>query len=106
MTILVPQSSGLRQKAHRLVAKVAHEMAEDVYEENCGKAAGWRKLWPDRRLWVRTHRVYFLEAARATLARMLAGPLPEHLKEEIKDALVKDNAFRVVREKGNGLAHS
>ena len=105
MTILVPAAGGLRQKAHRMVAKVAHQMAEDVYEENCSKTDQWRVLWPDRKAWVRSHRVYFLEAARATLAQMLTGTLPEHLKEEIKDALVKDNAFRVDREKGNGLVH-
>jgi len=105
MTILVPRAGALRQKAHRMVAKVAHEMAEEVYEENASKADAWRVLWPNHRAWVKAHRVYFLEAARATLAQMLTGTLPEHLKEEIKDALVKDNAFRVVREKGNGLVH-
>lgn len=95
----MPQTSA---HAHKLVAQTATQMAHEVYDELM-RRNDWYALWKEghpgasakglEELWVRRHWGDFVEGARATLAAALAGPLPEHLKEEISEALILDNTL-------------
>jgi hypothetical protein len=92
-----------RKHAHQLVYQTAWEMAAAVFDDvmkDDKKLALWKELTPDIQLG-KSQRIYadlawphFAEQARATLAAMLDGHLPDDMKEQISDALEKDNAFR------------
>lgn len=89
--------------AHALVARLAREAACELYETLMGDnrlRGEWKAQHPEAseqqllRLFVREHWGKCIPFARATLARMLASPLPDHLKQEIHDALIKDRGLR------------
>ena len=89
--------------AHVMVAKVAREAANELFETLMGQNEirdHWRNGHPGksekelRRLFVVKYWGDCIPFARATLARMLDGPLDEGLKEQIADALIKDRALR------------
>lgn len=89
--------------AHALVARIAREAAADLYETMMGDnllRVEWKRQHPGAtepqllRLFVRQNWGRCIPFARATLATMLSRPLPEHLKEEIHDALIKDRSLR------------
>lgn len=94
--------------AHFLVKKTAIGMAQVVFEEVMHDNtiyANWKALCPElspglsRKLFIKALYPRLLEGARHTLAQMLEGNYPERLKEDIKDALIKDNLFRDARNK-------
>lgn len=88
---------------HFLLKETALGMAHEVYDaimQDNARFAQWKEQCPDltpglaedkfcEALWP-----HLLEAARTTLAGMLAGSYPEELKQRIHDALVKDNVLR------------
>lgn len=88
--------------AHKLVAKTAKEMAEELYEQvmsNNALYAHWKGICPElnpnilRIKFIRLMIPNLLDAARATLAKLLTGTMDERLKDQISDALIKDAAL-------------
>lgn len=79
---------------HKLIRDTAIEMAEALYEECARRSDEWWANAPDRKKWVRDTWPLLIEEARSTLAKMLSGPMPESLKEQIFEALSLDNAVR------------
>jgi hypothetical protein len=84
--------------AHKLVAKTAMEMAQEVYEKNAGRSNAFYEKYPDREAYVTSCWALYLDAARATLAQLLSTNIEETLKEQIHEALIKDASLRRGRE--------
>lgn len=84
--------------AHKLVAKTAKEMAEEVYEQNAGRSNDFYEKYPDMSAYVAECWPLYLDAARATLAQLLTTNMEESLKEQIHEALIKDATLRRGRE--------
>lgn len=93
-------------QAHFLVAKTARALAGTMYEQLMAQDAiyaKWRTDHPGKnaaaleKLWVEKAWPAMIASARATLADMLNGPLSEVLKDQITDALIKDNVFQEAR---------
>lgn len=93
--------------AHKLVAKVAQEMAAEIFD-TLMRRNEWYDLWKQKNPslltpseleaeYIRVVWPTLLEEARATLAKMLEGPYDEATKQEIADALVKDTKLREER---------
>lgn len=80
--------------AHKLVAKVATEMAAALYDAACSRSNKFYKENPNAQIYVNATWHNFLDQARATLAEMLKGNHPEDLKETIRNALIQDNLLR------------
>lgn len=89
--------------AHKLVRQVAVAMAIDLYDElmkDNTRYAAWKKLCPElepellMKMWVQQAWPSLIDSARATLAKMLTMNYPDNLKEDITDALIKDNMLR------------
>ncbi len=89
--------------AHQMVARIAREAACELYEilmEDNQIRAEWKRQNPGAdeaallRRFVARNWGTCIPLARATLARMLSGPLPDHLKVQIHDALIKDRSLR------------
>lgn len=85
---------------HRMVITLAMKIANEEYERYVHDNA-WYKANPSRKRWVLTATPFYTEPARATLAKMLSGNTPEHLKREIHTALLMDNQFRGKRNASN-----
>ena len=93
--------------AHRLVASVAIEMAQELFEVYARDNAVYRKLRADGQVTERAARTLFvdrvaprlLEDARAQLASMLApgADTTEHIKTQIYEALCLDSDLRANR---------
>lgn len=83
--------------AHKLVAKTAMEMAEEIYERNAANNEFYAR-YPDRADYVSKCWPLYLDAARATLAQLLSSNMDEELKSQIHDALIKDATLRRGRE--------
>jgi hypothetical protein len=84
--------------AHKLVAKTAQEMAQEIYEKNAGKSNDFYAQYPDAQAYISSCWPLYLDAARATLAQLLTTNLDESLKSEIHDALIRDATLRRGRE--------
>lgn len=91
-----PQSSA---HVHKMIAKVATEMAHQVYADLMTRDdwyRDWRELNPGHNSkhleerWVSAHWGQFIDGARATLASMLSGPYDSALLEPIAEALILD----------------
>jgi hypothetical protein len=89
---------GTGAHAHRLVAKTAMEMAQEVYEKNAGKSNDFYAKYPDRLAYVKECWALYLDAARTTLAQLLSTNIDDVLKDQIHDALIKDATLRRGRE--------
>lgn len=83
--------------AHKLVAKTAQEIANEVYEQNASNNDFYSK-YPNRESYVSACWPLYLTAARATLAQLLSTNIEENLKSEIHDALIRDATLRRGRE--------
>lgn len=94
--------------AHKLVAKTAMEMANELFEVYAGENKVYKALRQDGKITERhararfTHRVapMFFEDARKTLANLLGKPedqISMHMKEEIYEALMLDSDLRGAR---------
>lgn len=84
--------------AHKLVAKTAMEMAQEIYEKNASRSDEFYAKYPDREAYVSSCWALYLDAARATLAQLLTTNMEESLKEEIHEALIRDATLRRGRE--------
>lgn len=88
--------------AHIMVAKVAQGIAEELYEvcmSNNDLYAYWKAMCPElekpllQKRFVELMVPHLLDAAVATLAKMLTGAASDVLKDQIADALIKDKAL-------------
>lgn len=84
--------------AHKLVAKTAMGIAEEIYEKNASRSNDFYAKYPDRKEYVKECWPLFLDAARTTLTQLLTTNMKDSLKIEIHDALVKDATLRRGRE--------
>jgi hypothetical protein len=93
-------------QAHRLVVSTAKAMAHELYDavmQDNELYAYWKsqceELTPQiaERLFVKLLYPKLIEAARATLVKMLTQPTLAHLHEDIYDALTKDYVLRAGR---------
>ena len=96
-------------QAHKLVVKVAREMAHELYDcvmQDNELYKYWKSQCEDltpkiaESLFVQLMYPKLIEEARATLARCLANPMLTHLHEDIYDALTKDYILRAQRMAG------
>lgn len=92
--------------AHFMVRKAAMEVAGELYEKMMSNDAlfkRWKELNPGleggglEKAFIMKNWPRCIPVARATLAVMLRGPLADGLKEEIVDALHKDQTLRAGR---------
>jgi hypothetical protein len=84
--------------AHKLIAKTAMEMAQEVYEKNASRSNEFYEKYPDREAYVSSCWALYLDAARTTLAQLLTTNMEESLKEQIHEALIRDATLRRGRE--------
>lgn len=100
---------------HHLLRSTARSMAKEVYEEmmrDNTTYALWKKQCPEltphlaRKKFVHLLWPHLLEQARATLARLLTTNISESLKEQISDALIKDNLLREGQKRAQAIAQS
>jgi hypothetical protein len=96
----------LGMHVHKLVRKVAIEMAgqmyDDVMTQNNDLYVEWKRQCPDltperlQIMWIELAwpQLVLNGSVRATLARLLTTSLDPDLKREIYDALVKDATLR------------
>lgn len=93
---------------HRLVAKTAIEMAQELFEVYAAENNIYKRLRADGEVSEKHARNFFVqrmapklyEDARQALAAMLAEPLDkvsQHMKDEIYEALCLDNDLRANR---------
>jgi hypothetical protein len=89
-----------------MIRATAIEMAGELYDllmKNNQQFAEWKRMhegFTPAQLEIRFLELKWpelIEDARTTLARMLGDNVPEELKMQIHDALVKDNGLRMVR---------
>ena len=89
---------------HHLIAKTARGIAGAFYEiamgENNAVYSEWKKMNSElspkamEQKFIDLFWGKFIDQARATLSSMLDGDHPEPLKQQILDALIRDNALR------------
>lgn len=84
---------------HVLIRQTARDMAAAQYEE-LAKDNAFFKQWPKAHQFVNAAWRNYIEIARAALTEMLSGDHPQSMKDEIYDALLKDNALP-----GRGTRH-
>lgn len=77
---------------HFLVANTAKELAAADYERFAANNGFYRK-YGNQAAWVAKAWRYYVKAARATLAVLLARSQDQHLKDTIYDALIMDNSL-------------
>lgn len=92
--LVLPQQILPHAAGHKLVVNVAKEIAATMYEAFARLDDRWYAANPSQDAYVKEAWPLLLEQARATLANLIAQTRDEHLKDEIFDALVKDNAIR------------
>lgn len=102
----IAYSPELGMHVHKLVRKVAIEMAAEIYEDVMKQDnqiyADWKKMCPDlspercEAMWIELAWPQLVQngSVRATLARLLTTTLDDDLKREIYDALIKDATLR------------
>lgn len=106
--VIDPLPFGPGLNAHRLVAQQAIEMAQAYFEVYALENAWYRKMRADGRVTEKQARLVFvervaprlLEDARQTLTSMLGmsdDQCAPSMKEEIYEALLKDNDLRAKR---------
>lgn len=89
---------------HPLVLKTAMEMAEALFEDYARdnaiyaqfRAHGWTEK-RIRRVFVARVAPRFYEEARQAMTEILAGEYPQAMKDEVYEALCKDNLLRANR---------
>jgi hypothetical protein len=93
--LLLPQGLGMKKRAvgHKLVVKVAREMAHEIYESCASADNEWYKQWPSRETYVERALPLTIPMARATLTDLMVQTKDESLKAEIYEALCLDRQF-------------
>lgn len=83
---------------HSLIKKTAQGLSARLYEHMAKNSNAFFKKWPKPGPFIEATWGDFVEDARTTLVDMLTTNIPEALKEEIADAIVKDNTLTRGRE--------
>jgi len=86
-----------KPRAHRIVAASAKAQCGELYEIFASKMPGFHEAFPDERSFVKRFWPHLIKSARATLAQSLAGPMPEHLKKPVYEALIMDYSLEPQR---------
>lgn len=95
-----PHERTAKFHCHQMVYDTALELARTTVEYYARTNNAWWKENKDKfEFHAKRLAPKLLEQARTTLAGLLAQPIPELLKEQITDALIKDNSLRVQRGK-------
>lgn len=81
-----------RTTRHFLIVETAKKMAGEIYD-GLAKDNEFYKVYKNRGRFINVIYPRLLDEARATLANVLATNAPELLKQQIFDALIKDNAM-------------
>lgn len=98
-----PINGNTTRYCHRMVKVTAMALAHEVYDRAMGDNAAWanwRQFCEDlgrqqtEEEFVALAWPHLLDTARATLAKLLGSSMDEGLKEQIHDALIKDNLIR------------
>lgn len=86
---------------HPLVKQTAVECAQAVYEALASRSNQWYAQNRNREVWVGRRWRDFIQVARQNLAKMLAqAHVDKATKDQIADALIKDNELRLGRARG------
>jgi hypothetical protein len=80
--------------SHPLIAHTAKEMAATLWEECAKRDSEFRARFPSQTRYVERSWGLHVEAARSTLAGLLATNIAEPLKEQIHEAILADNSVR------------
>ena len=83
--------------AHYMIAKTAKEIARATYEDWASKSDEFYRENRSIEEYAEASWPMFVQAARATLAKMLTSSISDDLKNTISDALIQDNALRLRR---------
>jgi hypothetical protein len=94
---LISPMQGKGMHCHRMIKDVAVEIANAMYDKLCVNNNFYAK-YPDREKYVDASWHLFVLEARATLAKLLARPIDESLKESITEALIRDNTLQRGRQ--------
>lgn len=96
-----------RRYCHEMVKETAQEMAGAAFEVLASDNTRWAKMktmCPElsaadtQKVFVGKLWPHLIEQARTTLAKMLTGPLPDLVKDQIHEALVLDNELRFEKQ--------
>ena len=88
----------MKVTAHKMVAQLAKEMAEETYEMWASRNNQFYANVPSSTVWVMKNWMLFIDPAREALAKMLgSNEYDEHSKNKIYEALIKDNEFKHAR---------
>lgn len=92
-----PLQLGGKVPAHRMVAKLAKEIAGETYEMWASKVPDFSIAFPSAEAYAREAWPMFTEMAVTTLSGMLSRNISEVLKEQISDAIIADAPLRAKR---------
>lgn len=81
------------QACHKLIKKTAQDFAGCFYEEEARLDNNFFKRFPKQKEFIAMTWNLFIPAARETLAKMLALPYSDVIKEEIHEALQLDRTL-------------
>jgi len=84
-------------QAHRLVAKVAKEIAGELYDE-LAKVNAFYAKYPDVNSWIKEGWVYYIKSARKILGTMLTTNISYEQKDIISEALIDDQWLQPTRQ--------
>lgn len=93
-----PLQLGGKCPAHRMVAKLAREMAGETYDLWASRVDKFVEAFPSIEAYADEAWPMFTEMAVTTLAEMLATNAAETLKEQISEALILDAPLRAKRK--------
>ena len=91
-------SNSSQPRAHKVVMKVARSFCGELYEVYASRKPGFYEAFPSQNEFIRQYWIYFIGAARATLAQMLASNIDDDLKKIIHDGLIKDASLASTRK--------
>lgn len=84
-------------RAHRIVMRSARKFCEELYQVYARKMPGFYAAFPSENDFAKRFWPHFIGVARATLARSLESNLSDDLKNEIYDALIRDQSLAASR---------
>lgn len=76
---------------HQLIAETAKGIAHEAYEDLAHDNAFFQE-WPQRRVFVKKNWQMFVDAARASLVKILQGDYSDAMKQPIYEALLIDGS--------------
>lgn len=98
--------------AHVMVAQMAQEMAQELFEVYASDNEIYRNLRANGQVTEKAAREFFvikmtpklLEDARIALTSCLGGELPKYQQDKIAEALIRDNQLRANRQVSSAAA--